>query len=131
MTKRFLMAFVILALNFALISGISLTTKAAYDPTSQACSAAGQVNSPACTSPNTDPISGTNGVINTAATIIAWAGGVIAIIIMIISGFRFINSGGDSGKVASARNGIIYAAIGLLVIIVARVIVSFVLNNIK
>jgi len=132
MMKRVLVVFAILAFNLTLLSvSFPVTTSAAYDPTAQGCSSSGQTNSPVCKASNADPISGTNGIINTAATIIAWAGGVIAVVILIISGFRFINSGGDSGKVASARNGIIYSAIGLLVIIVARVIVSFVLNNIK
>ena len=131
--KRFLTILAILSFNLTLsFVLLPASTSAAYDPTAQGCSAAaGQANSPVCTSSAADPISGSNGIINTVATIAAWAGGVIAVIIIIISGFRFINSGGDSGKVASARNGIIYSAIGLLVIIIARVIVSFVLNNIK
>ena len=132
MMKRFLTILAILSFNLTLsFVLLPASTSAAYDPTAQGCSAAGQANSPVCTSSAADPISGSNGIINTVATIAAWAGGVIAVIIIIISGFRFINSGGDSGKVASARNGIIYSAIGLLVIIIARVIVSFVLNNIK
>ena len=131
MMKRLLSGLVLLAYFVTFLSIVApATTNAAYDPTAQGCSSA-NVNSPACTSSGADPISGSNGIINTVATIAAWAGGVIAVIIIIISGFRFINSGGDSGKVASARNGIIYSAIGLLVIIIARVIVSFVLNNIK
>jgi hypothetical protein len=56
--------------------------------------------------------------------------GIIAVIMIIINGFRFITSGGDSNAVASARNGIIYALVGLVVAALAQVLVRFVLNRI-
>lgn len=65
-------------------------------------------------------------IINILTTII----GVIAVIMIIVNGFRFITSNGDSGKVASARSGIIYAIVGLIVVALAQVIVRFVLSRV-
>lgn len=57
--------------------------------------------------------------------------GVIAVIVIIISGLSFITSGGDSNKVATAKNSIIYALIGLVVVVFAEVIVHFVINTVS
>lgn len=65
-------------------------------------------------------------IINLVTTIV----GIIAVIMIIINGFRFITSGGDSNAVTSARNGLIYAIIGLVVVVLAQVIVRFVLANV-
>jgi cytochrome bd-type quinol oxidase subunit 2 len=55
--------------------------------------------------------------------------GVIAVIMIIVGGLRYITSGGDSGKVGSAKNTLIYAIIGLVVVALAQVIVHFVISK--
>lgn len=55
--------------------------------------------------------------------------GIISIIFIIYGGFRYITSGGDSGKVGNAKNTLIYAVIGLIVVALAQVIVNFVLTT--
>ena len=119
----------ILSISFALTA--SHGAHAAYDPTGPGCTAVGETTGPVCGAIDEDPVSGSNGIINTTANIIAWAGGSIAVFMIIFSGFRFVTAGGDSGKVASARNTIIYSSIGLIVIVIARIIVSFVIGNLK
>ena len=56
--------------------------------------------------------------------------GVVAVIMIIIGGFKFITSNGDSGNIASARNTIIYALVGLVIVALAQVIVRFVLSKV-
>jgi hypothetical protein len=65
-------------------------------------------------------------IVNVLSTII----GVIAVIMIIWGGFKYITSGGDSNQVASARNTIIYAIVGLIIVALAQFIVRFVLNNV-
>ena len=48
---------------------------------------------------------------------------------IIIAGFRYVISQGDSGAVTSAKNTILYAVIGLIVAIFAWAIVDFVIDN--
>ncbi len=55
--------------------------------------------------------------------------GAIAIIMVIYGGFRYITSGGDSGKVGSAKNTLIYAIVGLIIVALAQVLVHFVINT--
>lgn len=52
--------------------------------------------------------------------------GVIAVIMIIVGGLRYITSGGDSSKVGAAKNTLIYAIIGLIVVALAQIIVHFV-----
>ena len=53
--------------------------------------------------------------------------GIIAVIMIIWGGLKFITAGGDSGRVTSARQTIIYALIGLIIVALAQFIVRFVL----
>ncbi len=55
--------------------------------------------------------------------------GVVAVIMIIFGGFRYITSGGDSGKVGNAKNTILYAIIGLVIVALAQFIVRFVLDQ--
>lgn len=55
--------------------------------------------------------------------------GIIAVIMIIYGGFRYITSGGDSGGVGNAKNTLIYAIIGLIIVALAQLIVHFVLNQ--
>lgn len=55
--------------------------------------------------------------------------GIIAVIMIIYGGFRYITSGGDSGRVGNAKNTLIYAVVGLIIVALAQLIVHFVLNQ--
>jgi energy-converting hydrogenase Eha subunit B len=54
--------------------------------------------------------------------------GAVAIIMIIYGGFRYITSGGDSGRVGNAKNTLIYAIIGLIIVALAQFIVKYVLT---
>lgn len=55
--------------------------------------------------------------------------GAVSIIMIIFGGFRYITSGGQSDKVGNAKNTLIYAIIGLIIVALAQLIVHFVLNT--
>jgi hypothetical protein len=57
------------------------------------------------------------------------ATGSLAVLFIVIGGFRYIISGGDPQDAAQAKNTIIYAVVGLIVSIAAWAIVSFVLKQ--
>lgn len=56
--------------------------------------------------------------------------GVVAVIMIIVGGFRYIISGGDSSSVQGAKNTILYAIVGLVIVVFAQVIIRFVLTNV-
>lgn len=55
-----------------------------------------------------------------------WLVVIIAVIMIIVGGIKYATSAGDSNKVTSAKNTIIYAALGLVVAIFAWAIVNWV-----
>lgn len=55
--------------------------------------------------------------------------GGVAIIMIIYGGFRYITSGGDTNRVSGAKNTLIYAIIGLIIVALAQLIVHFVLSQ--
>ncbi len=57
--------------------------------------------------------------------------GAIAVLFVVIGGFRYVISGGDSQSMQKAKNTIMYSIIGLVVAIFAEAIVTFVLSFIK
>lgn len=56
--------------------------------------------------------------------------GVVAVLVIIYSGIIFVTAAGDSGKIATAKNAILYAVVGLIVAILAYAIVNFVIVQI-
>ena len=57
--------------------------------------------------------------------------GAISVLMIIIGGFRYIISGGDSNGVTAGKNTILYAIVGLVIVLFAQVIVRFVLTNVN
>lgn len=55
--------------------------------------------------------------------------GAVSVIMIIFGGFRYIISGGDSSATKAAKDTIMYALIGLVIVLFAQVIVIFVLSN--
>ncbi|MCA9348771.1 hypothetical protein KC878_01340 [Candidatus Saccharibacteria bacterium] len=69
-------------------------------------------------------------VVKNLLTVLSWVAGVISVIMMVVSGIQISVANGDASKVGRARNSIIYAVVGLVVVILAQTIVRFALNNI-
>ncbi len=87
----------------------------------------GQNCTPAQTQDATDKI---QSIVTTVVNIFSIVVGIIAVIMIIFGGFKYITSGGDSGNITSAKNTIIYAIIGLVIVALAQFIVQFVLDRV-
>lgn len=70
-------------------------------------------------------------VVKKIIDIFSYVIGAVSVIMIIYGGFRYITSGGESGAVGSAKNTILYAVIGLIIVIFAQVIVNFVISNVS
>lgn len=57
--------------------------------------------------------------------------GILAVIMIIVGGFRYVLSAGDSSAVSAAKNTILYAVVGLIVALLAYAIVNFVINSVR
>lgn len=70
------------------------------------------------------------GIVETVINIFSVIVGIVAVIMIIWGGFKYITSGGDSGNITSAKNTIIYAIIGLVIVALAQFFVQFVLEQV-
>lgn len=71
--------------------------------------------------------SGVNKIIKLALNLLSMVAGVIAVIMIIVSGFKYVTSQGDASSISSAKQSLIYAIVGLVVVAMAQFIVRFVL----
>ena len=74
---------------------------------------------------------GVSGIIKTVINILSLVAGFLGVIFVIISGFKYITSGGDSAGISSAKSTLVYALVGLAVAASAQVLGRFVLYNVQ
>lgn len=125
--RRFLSLLFIIGILVAPASAV------AFDPFGGgACSAQRAGQSVACSTGNSDPIAGSNGLFMKITNIIAYLGGAIAIVMIIIGALRYITSGSDISTGArtdtdteEARRTIYSALVGLVIIILAKTIIQY------
>lgn len=89
------------------------------------------VDNPTCTVDGTAASTKVNDIIKLVINIFSLIVGVIAVIMIVIGGLKYITSGGDSGNVTGAKNTILYAVVGLVVVALAQIVVRFVLTKVN
>jgi type IV secretion system pilin len=70
-----------------------------------------------------------NEIVGTVINIFSVLVGIVAVIMIIWGGFKYITSGGDSGNIGAAKNTILFAIVGLIIVALAQIIVRFVLSR--
>lgn len=95
---------------------------------SQACSGISLHDNTPC-----DSASGTtlSDILKVALNILSIVVGIIAVVMIIVGGIKYALSQGESNNTNSARNTIIYAIVGMVIVALAQIIVRFVFNNIS
>ena len=122
--KKILVSLVIVASLLQALGGVV----SAQSPTNTSAQAACQGLPGGCA----DKATSANNIqdnVKFVINILSWIVGTASVIMMILGGFKFVTSSGDSGRVSSARNSILYAVIGLAIVASAQIIVHFVLTK--
>lgn len=130
MFKKLKLLFISAAALVTVAAPVAVTvTASASDITNGLCTGADlKTSGGSCGTADTNTFSSVlTNIINLLSLII----GVVAVIMVIWGGFNYITSGGDSGKVGTAKSTIMYAIIGLIIVAFAQLIVKFVLNKAK
>ena len=76
-------------------------------------------------------LDGNQGVITTIINTMLFIVGLLAVIMIIYAGIRFVTAHGDEKQVESARQTIIYSVVGLIVAILAYALVNWVFSQFK
>ena len=78
---------------------------------------------------NTSATASINKIVRLVINLLSVVVGIVAVVMIIVGGLRYITSGGNDTSVTGAKNTILYAIIGLVVVALAQVIVKFTLNK--
>ncbi len=123
------LAITVTLLLSVLVGGVSAQVSDANK--SAACQGLGLQADPGggCVSSDATPAATIESIIADVINILSVIVGVVAVIMVIFGGFRYVTSAGDSNKVSSAKNTIVFALVGLVIAVFAQVIVQFVLKE--
>lgn len=70
-------------------------------------------------------------VLQSVLNTVYFVAGVTAVIVIIVAGYSYVTSSGDSSRVARAKNAILYAAIGLAVVLAAFMITQWIIGGVQ
>lgn len=80
--------------------------------------------------PGSNSFYGKDGILLKVAQIVIIVVGTVSVIVIIIGGFKYTMSSGDPGNIASAKNTIVFAIVGLIVALLAGAIIQFVISRV-
>lgn len=125
--KKFISYITIIVIGLIMIAPISV--QAATDASKEAlCGGAGLVGGGSgCAAPSGSTSVDT--VVKRSINLFSAIIGIIAVVMIMVGGLKYITSQGDPNATATAKNTILYAAIGLVVVALAQVIVRFVISR--
>ena len=121
----------VLGILCALVAGVSLMAMPAYavPKGNEACdNAPPEYKAQMCPGTGGGNETKLQTTIGSVLTVVYGLVGIIAVIFVVIGGFKYTTSQGDPGRVQQAKNTIMYALIGLAVTLLAFAITQFVLN---
>jgi hypothetical protein len=82
-----------------------------------------------CQVAGSDATSKINDIVHTIVNFLSAIVGIVAVIMIIVGGLRYVTSGGNDTSVTAAKNTILYAIIGLVIVALAQIIVRFTLSK--
>lgn len=106
--------------------------KAAPNPPEKVCSGVNSLDTTTNSNCGTSALQGSTGInalITNIVNVFSIIVGIVAVIMIIFGGFKYITSGGSSEGVSSAKNTILYAIVGLIIVALAQIIVQFVVGR--
>lgn len=70
-----------------------------------------------------------NATVTSILNLVYFIAGAVAVIVIVVAGFYYTLSGGDAGNIKKAKDAILGAAIGLVVVMSAFVITNFIIGR--
>lgn len=125
--RRMLVSLMVL-LGLLVLPVVSLQTASAQFEVFPGCDGRTGEN-PTCQTTGEDPVTGKDGLIFKAILILSYIVGFAAVVMIIIGGLKFITASGNSENIASARNTIIYALVGLAVFAISQTVVRLIISS--
>jgi len=120
--KILVASFFVAVFGFATLAPVASVS--AYDPWGSVCSGGSTGSTTVCKNKSDNASS----LIGTIVSTLLFLVGALAVIMIIYSGISYVISTGDAGKVAKAKNTLMYSIVGLVVALIAYALVKWVFN---
>lgn len=135
MNKIKLLLTSVFAAAFMLVPAVAFAAETGTTPNINGglCAGANGTVNPNAANCDVNSVEATNNVQNLVTKVLnifSWVVGVVSVIMIIFGGFKYITSGGDANGVTGAKNTILYAIVGLVIVALAQVIVRFVIGTV-
>lgn len=129
LTARKVMTRVSIVFSLALMLGVVAPLPVSAQSRNDVCIGVGGATGGAadCTAPA--GATTVNDVVRVAINLLSLVVGIVSVIMLIFGGYKYATSAGDSGKIASAQQTIIYALVGVVIVAMSQTIVRFVLTQ--
>jgi hypothetical protein len=127
MKRLLLLASVYLTLLVGLMAIPLSTSIVSADAQSDICNGVGAASGGGGCTTNSGP--SLTSIVAAVVNILSIIVGLTAVIMIMVAGFQYVTSAGDSGKISGAKGTITYAIVGLIVVAFSQAIVKFVLNK--
>lgn len=123
-----IIALSITVLLVGIVTAIQLSPKVFADAKTAVCDGAGlAVGSAGCSAPTGTP--DVEPTVQRGLNIFSAILGIIAVIMFMVGGLKYMTAQGDSGQLNSAKNTLIFAAVGLVIVMLAQTLVKFVVER--
>lgn len=123
--KRFFIALMMLA---GLVTApLAATTTAGAVEVFEACT--GAADTAVCKGKD-DKVLGPDGLLTNVINLLLFIIGIVSLIMIIVGGFKYTTSAGDSSQLSNAKDTILYALVGLVIAIMSFAIVNWVVGRI-
>lgn len=131
MLKRY---FLVLAVMITPLFVLSSPVSAVNILEKNVCDRSGASSSPVCKDNDgarDNPLYGPQGILTSIINLLSLIVGIIALIIILLAGLKFITSGNNPQDVTNARERVIYACVALVVASLAQVFVRFIIGKVS
>ncbi|OGY91967.1 MAG: hypothetical protein A3H70_01090 [Candidatus Komeilibacteria bacterium RIFCSPLOWO2_02_FULL_48_11] len=122
---------ILIAFCFSLFFGLFISRSIAYGQTIDPLSSDYGLNDPSFKQIALGQTSDLKGTVAQIINIILGFLGVVAVLIILLAGFKWMTAAGNEEQVRSARQMLVQAVSGLAIVFAAWVIASFVINSLK
>lgn len=72
-----------------------------------------------------------NRILSFTVNTLSLVAGIGAVIMIIIAGIKYITSNGEAGNINSAKTSLIYAIVGLIIVLISQALVKFVIARVR
>ena len=124
MLKKLLTIIPSLVLMCTFAVGALQVTSAGACSTPKECATQGATSASGSTTPKSAA-----SILKNIVNILLYITGAVAVIMVVLGGFKYVTSNGDSAQLKSAKDTILYSVVGIILAIAGYAIVNFVIKN--